>query len=244
MRQTFFHELQQLEKREKQEKKEKVELYLRNKSVALRDSLPLFSMILIVFFSVLLGMYAIYSFVNLTKIDDLADVHVSRGIRLAIRKFQGTSFSNSEKGIFNWMLYKDVENSFELAYPEEWAVEENEKHVFEIRKYNIQEGRNESLASIIYIDELENAQDLSLLSFVVEETGLSAEKLIKGKTANQKEFIRTGKIQDERNSEPPYSRVFWEKEGRIYCLKIMYYNQNNLEAENDLDKIISEFKIL
>ncbi|HBP01590.1 MAG TPA: hypothetical protein DD454_05275 [Candidatus Moranbacteria bacterium] len=241
MRQTFFHELKELEKREKEEKKERVELYLRSRSAALRDSLPLISIILIVIFSIGAAMYAVYLFVDLTRINDVANIHVTSNLKLAARNIQGNVFNDPEKGISNWMLHRDQQNGFEIAHPENWIMGSDSSHLFEIKKYNSQRSANESLAAIIHIDELENPQGLALVEFAAEESKFTASSL-KKETLGEKEIIRTGKRRDE--SGLAYSKIYWQREGKNYCLKVVYYNQNNKEAEKDLNKIVSELKIL
>ena len=241
MRQTFFHELKELEKREKEEKREKVELYLRSKSVAFRDSLPLVSIIIIILFSAVAGMYAIYLFVDLTRINDVANVHVTQNIKLAARTIQGNVFNDPEKGIKNWMLHRDLENGFEIAHPEDWIMGDSSNHLFEIKRYNSQRSANESLAAIIQLDKLENPRGLSLVEFAANESGLKADTLRREEVSG-KDLIRTGKRKEE--SGLAYSKIYWEREGNNYCLKVVYYNQNNREAENDLNKIVSELKIL
>lgn len=241
MRQTFFHELHELEKRDKQEKREKLEMYLRNKKIVLRDSLPWLSMAIIVFFSVVTATYAMYLFLDLTRVNDIANVHVTENLRLAVRTIQGNVFNAPEKGIHNWMLHHDGENGFEIAHPEDWIMGENSNHLFEIRKYNSQRSANESLSSIIYVDKLENPEGLSLEEFATKDTGLEKD-ILKAETINEKDFVRTGKRKED--SGLAYSKIYWQRDGKSYRINVVYYNQNNLDAEKDLNKILAELKIL
>lgn len=241
MRQTFFHELHELEKREKREKKEKIQLYLRKQGVTLRDFLSWFFISIAVFFSVVMAIYAMYLFIDVTKISDIADINVTKNIKLVARTIQGNTFNDPEAGVYNWILHRDLKNGFEIAHPEDWIAGKGSGHLFEIKKYNSQKSANESLAAIIYIDKLENANGLSLLELVTEETGLE-EDILKKETINGKDLVRTDKQKDA--SGLMYSKIFWQRDGNNYCLNVVYYNQNNLDAENDLKKILFELKIL
>jgi|GEM_PF-6451338 len=241
MRQTFFHELHELEKREKQEKREKVEMYLRNKKVVLRDSLPWLSITIIVFLSVVAATYAMYLFLDLTRVNDIANVHVTENLRLAIRTIQGNVFNDPEKGIHNWMLHRDSQNGFEIGHPQDWIMAESDEHLLEIRKYNSRRSVNESLAAIIYVDKLENPDKLSLVDFAAKDSVLNKD-VLKMQSVEGNELVRTGK--QKENSGLFYSKIYWQREGKNYRLNIVYYNQNNLGAESDLSKILDELKIL
>ncbi len=240
MKQSFLLELKELEKREKQEKKEKVELYVRSKSSIFRGFLIWIAMIIFALGSIGAVTYAMYLFVDLTKLNDIAGIHLASNIKLAARTIQGNVLNDPEKGINNWILHKDLENGFEIAHPENWIVGKGESHLYEIKKYNSQRSVNESLAAIIYVDKLENINNLSILDFASEETGFEKD-IFKKEMVSDREVFRTGK--QKESSGLSYSKIFWENNGNNYCLKVVYYNQSSKDIEKDLEKILSELKI-
>lgn len=224
------------------DEKEKIELYLRRTKYRFRRTLLLFVFgAFISIASVLIAVYATYVFIDVTRISDIANVHISKSVKLFFRTIGGGVFNNPQSGINNWMLHRDRENGFEIAHPEEWVTGEGEEHLLEIKKFNSRRSIDESLAAVIFVDKMENNDGLDLFNFAAVETGLPSE-ILKRFQISGKDAVRTGKQKD--SSGLSYSKIFWEKGGNNYCLKVVYYNQQSKDTEADLEKILANMKLL
>lgn len=244
MRQTFFHELEELEKQEKSEKEErkKIELYLRKdgRSRNARDFLPFFSVLVVVLLAGTVATYALYLFVNVSRIGNVANIHISNVLSLASRSIFGGVYNNPELGIKNWMIFESEQDGITMRYPESWKSAKKSSHLFEIRKYNSQASINESLAAALFLDKYANEKKTDMETFVSEKSGVE-KKLLTKQSRNGTDFFRTGKISDDLGR--PLGMIFWERKGRVYSLKVIYYNQKNQVGEQEFEKIFSVMEI-
>lgn len=240
MRQTFFHELEEVEKQEKREEKERVELFLRGKTWSFRNYLPFFLISFIGVFAAMVIVYALYLFINVSKIGNVADVHMTKMMELALRSVQGKIYNNPGLGIKNWMVFSDKKNGFEVRYPENWKLDESPNHLFQIKKYNSQASINESLAAAAFIDRWGFGSDADLEAFVLTNEKIGSNMLSR-KKINGNDIIKVEKIKDEHGLA--YCVAYWKGKEGIYSFKAIHYNQKNQVTNEEFDKILSVLKI-
>jgi hypothetical protein len=180
--------------------------------------------------------YALYSFVHVSRLSEVAGIHVTPSLKKATNELLSGE-NNSLAGYEDWLDYHN--DTFDFKYPSDWELK-NDADV-SIRKFNSKTyGYFDSLAVDINIKTLDNPDGLSLINYLNKnnlETGEKIEKVIGGKNV-----LRTGVF--EGSDGLVRRAVYWPMTGKILYLEAIFYNNNYKENFGDFEKIVQSVKIL
>jgi hypothetical protein len=191
--------------------------------------------------TVILVVYALYTFIHVSKMGNLSDVHLSETITHAVDEITG-KVDYSTPGYEGWMIYQD--GKIDFRYPPDWQMKK-EENIVVIRKFN-QKLYNyfESISISVVYGEISNVERLDLQEVLKKNkrgTGETAKEVeIGGKKA-----LRTGRI-----SKPEgilTDSVYWDLNGRILYMDFNYYSQDKTSLKDNgeaAEKILDSVKIL
>ncbi|EKE18891.1 MAG: hypothetical protein ACD_9C00205G0006 [uncultured bacterium] len=186
-------------------------------------------------------MYATYIFIEATGISNIAGVHVSKNIFLATKSAQGKLYSNEEKGIKDWIIYKDAAAGFVVKYPNDLEEGRTLDNELEFKKTNQSaSSRNQLLLFSIVVgeDTNENLNDIDFIKNKYPEWDGKLQRDILG----EKEGLRTGVF---KSASGIYKElVFWNMGKRRIYIESRCYSENMGEHTDIFNKVISEFNIL
>lgn len=194
----------------------------------------------LVLFLVLVTTYAVYLFMKATKLPEVAGIHLSKNISLQVKSMEGELYSNSEKGIENWVI-SDPENAgFQIKYPNDWEKQKTENGIL-LKTYNKQVGSMQSLAMSILAERKRNSGAKELQEM------LNQKGIKDWKTAWSDELSKEdGKVRTEllKGSDGLlHEFVFWKAGNDVVLLEGVFYNEKNAQLQKNFEDVVSEFKI-
>ena len=193
--------------------------------------------ILLVFFMVITVVFAVYQFLHVSGLTNLAGVHVTPAISAAANELvNGKEVPIS--GFEDWITCKN--NFFSLKHPVDWNMQIIDKETIELKKFN-STGRQgmESLAAILIAKAVQPSEKLSIKD-IVEEKGVKWNDNWKEKLLAGEKGIHTGQFKAINGIIKDL--VFWQIDGRVYSLEISYLSINNIDNQKIFEKIITQFK--
>lgn len=180
--------------------------------------------IMLVAVIVSLVVYLTWLIVRTSKINDMANIHITRGVK-----------DSSEKDL----LYENKEYGFRFSYSNAWEAVENGDHAVSLRKFNTKQFGLDSLAAAVFVDVYENYDNLSMEAFLEKnkpETSSRKEALL----LDGRDAIKEKSVNEEGNMT--WERVCWQDARRVTCIKGIYYNRNSSDLQRSYEKIISSFE--
>lgn len=194
----------------------------------------------LVAFMIVSIMYALYLFIHAIGISDVAGVHISKSLMLAVKNAKGELYSNEEKGIKDWLIYKDEKSGLVIKYPNDLLVGETSEKELEFKKMG-PGARNKPLLYALVINEDEVEDVLVSEEFMrnkYPEWNGEGEKSFYG----GKEGKRTGVFKSVNGIYKEI--VFWRIGNKLIYTESRYYLPNYKEEADMFNKIISEISII
>ncbi|EKD46916.1 MAG: hypothetical protein ACD_67C00018G0002 [uncultured bacterium] len=183
-------------------------------------------------------MYALYLFIHAMGISDIAGVHISKDLMLALKKAKGELYTNDAKGIKDWIIYKDDVSGLSIKYPNDLLVTKTVESELEFKKSGPSTAsRRQSLAYAFLVGENEVPENSLAEDFMrnkyPEWTGELKTDFYGGK-----EGSRTGVFKSASGIYKDI--VFWKVGNKTVYVESRYYSEKNGEYESIFDNIISE----
>ncbi|HCO99802.1 MAG: hypothetical protein US57_C0007G0031 [Candidatus Moranbacteria bacterium GW2011_GWC2_37_73] len=203
----------------------------------------LLTLISLVFFIVMGIGYAIYLFVDAMPSSNVSGVHITKSLVLAVDGLKGNLYSDSSRGIKDWIINTDETNGFEIKHPNDWEVQNNANSFFLLKKYTDIRSRNSSLASAIEVGSISLGESESCEAAAGKKS-IKWDPDWKEEMINGRMGVRTGKVKTAEGLIRDV--IFWknEEEGKIFYLEATYYTDKSTEFENIFKNVISEFRFL
>ena len=203
------------------------------------ENFIIFAIILLTILIVSAVTYSIYLFIDISKISNAADIHVTKNLLLASKEVRGKLYSKPENGINNWIIFADKGNRYEIKYPNDMLKQTDPScgHKLSLKKYN---PAGNSLSLAVYVDVQNVADDLSIRK-AMENDGIIWNDSWKQEEFGGRSGIRTGEIRDE--SGLIKDLVYWQFNGKIFTIEVNYFD-SIIENENIFNKIISELSFI
>ncbi|MFA6973271.1 MAG: hypothetical protein WC238_00835 [Parcubacteria group bacterium] len=187
-------------------------------------------------------LYAVYAFVHVTRISDLAGVHVTPAIRKATNSLmnEGGVEERMRKtpGYENWLVYHN--DLFAVMYLPDWEVKVDGGVVF--KKYNNRQiQRFDSLAMSVVFGTLENPDNLPLEQILKDNHRAVGKKPIYAEVAG-KGVLRTGKI--SLDSGLTAESVYWPLEQKVFYMEAVHFDKKTTDCEKDFQKMLDSVNFL
>jgi hypothetical protein len=204
--------------------------------------IPFLALFLIIIFLVGAITYALYVFVRISNLSNKANLHLSKNLVLAEKSIQGNLYSNEALGIKDWVIYRNESNHFEIKYPNDWEIVNDEQKLFSARLLNKQTKGQSSLAMNVSIGSIKIEDGSDFASTVKDnERELSSDRITEEQVWG-KNVLHAKKHQEESGFNG--DTYYIEMENEILYVRAQYYNANSIELEQLFQKIIEEFKII
>ncbi|KKQ52081.1 MAG: hypothetical protein US70_C0011G0033 [Parcubacteria group bacterium GW2011_GWD2_38_11] len=202
------------------------------------NCLSIWALVALVSFTVVGVIYAAYLLVGATGITNVAGVHITKNLILAAKSAQGKLYTNQEKGIKDWIIYKDENLGCSIKYPNDLLLARTSDDELEFKKNG--ENLNSKQRSLLY-------------AFVIRKKSIassqSGQDFIKNKYPEWdgkfetglyggKEGWRTGVFKSVNGIYKEV--VFWKLEEKAVYVESRYYLENNGEYVEMFKKMISE----
>jgi len=213
------------------------------------NRLSLFAMALVVF-AVVTGVgYATYLFIDATGIPDIAGVHITNSLSLAVSDLQGKLYTDESRGIKDWLIYTDKANGFELKHPNDWELQAGAKDgiFLFLKTYKKSEDKSSSLLMTVKVRGSDEASEGKSLRDIVMKEGFVWQDNWKKEEFGGRMATRTGKIKTTDGLLKDSIFLISAAGDKGFYLEATYYTDNYNDAkynEDVFNKVISEFKFL
>jgi hypothetical protein len=205
------------------------------------NSILIIFLISLTIFMVAALLYAMYIFVHVTGISNLAGVHVTPSIKQVASELTKSSEEKAAEqipGYENWLIYKN--DLFSVMYPQDWELKVN--GVVTLKRYNNKQyGRFDSLAATMIFGEFDNSKNLPVKEVLKENhrsLGISpVEKTVAGKKA----LVTDGVTLD---SGMTLGGIYWTLDKKVFYVETTYYDRQTEGLETDCQKVINSLKFL
>ena len=198
------------------------------------NSVVIFTLIALVFFTIGVVVYSVYVFIRVTHLSDLAGVHVTQSLQNAADYMEGKAPAGNTH---NPTTYKG--DIFEFQYPDSLEFKKD-SGIVTLKEYNKSDPNNfNSLAMLVTTGEIDNPKNLpinNLLDSNNRSVPVSAKEIVVGGRST----LRTGKIR--LSNGPITDTIYWKLNGKVVYCSATYYDQNTTNLEIDFQNIISSFK--
>ncbi|EKE25114.1 MAG: hypothetical protein ACD_5C00289G0003 [uncultured bacterium] len=208
------------------------------------DNFMAIAIIFFIVFIVAVVTFSAYLLIDITKVSNLSNVHVTKNIKMAANDAKGNLYSDPQKGIKNWIVYADRQNGFEIKYPNEYEFERSnseEGRIITLKRKNASHQGTDSLSCAVYVD-VKRTSDSASLKEELERMGILWKDEWKQEDIGGRSGIRTGNIKDSEGRER--EMVIWQFGGKIFSLQEYHFNEDSARESETFKKIISEFKFL
>lgn len=199
----------------------------------------------IIFFVILIVAavtFSAYLFIDISRVSNIANVHVTKNLKMAANEAKGNLYTNTEKGIENWIVYADRQNGFEIKYPNEYKFAKNENdNLLSLKKSNITPQGSNSLSSAIYV-KVKDATDGTSIREEIEKMGITWDEKWTQKEIGGRPGISTGEVIDKDGMEREL--IIWQFGGKIFSLEEYHFNEDSRKDSELFNKIVSEFRFL
>lgn len=222
-------------------RKYKVEECSVSDEACVSGTVGIFAAASLVFFMVVTIVYALYVFVHVSGISDIAGVHVTGSLKSAAGEIIYGKTEDAA-GYEGWLTYgNDV---FQLKYPNDWTVQEmnDGKNIVSLKKYNNTGKKGaDSLSETIFVSASQVPDNLSMKD-ILNEKGIAWNDAWKQEMIGGKPGIHTGEI--TADSGIVKDMIFWKFNDKLYSIEGDYLNANISDSENIFKKIIAQFKFI
>ncbi|NTW26748.1 MAG: hypothetical protein HGA36_00230 [Candidatus Moranbacteria bacterium] len=205
------------------------------------SQLSILAMASLVFVLVVGISYAMYLLVDAMGISNASGIHVTKNMMLAVEGAKGNLYSNTEKNIKDWIVYKNEFDGYEIKYPNDLESNKNASGAFELKK-TIPGGdpKQSSLLYTFMFSRIDEDVSVNVETFMQkrypEWTGTAKRDVFGGK-----EGLRTGVFKSVSGIYKDV--VCWKNESKVLCLESKYYLENNADYVSIFDKVIAEVDI-
>lgn len=185
-----------------------------------------------------------YLLIDITHVSNLSNIHITKNLLMAANNAKGDLYSNSEKGIKDWIIYTDKQNGFEIKYPSEYKFEkinEGDGRLLSLKASNKTPQGIDSLSTAIYVSLKDSENNISLKD-EIEKRGISWDDKWQQQEIGGRPGIRTGPVVDLDGMEREL--VFWQFGGKIFSLEEYHFNEDSRKEDDIFNKIVSEFNFL
>lgn len=204
------------------------------------NRLSITATIALVVFMVVSIMYALYLFIQAAGISDIAGVHISKSLVLAVKNVKGELYTNEEKGIKDWFIHKDEKSGLVIKYPNDFLIGETTGKELEFKRMGAG-SRNKPLAYALVVGEVEVGENSMSEEFMRDKypewNGEGKKSFYGGK-----EGLKTGVFKSVNGIYKEL--VYWRIGNKIIYTESRYYMPNHTEDEEMFNKIISEINII
>lgn len=185
--------------------------------------------------------YATYLFIDATKIPDIAGIHITKNIMLAVESIKGNLYTNEEKGIKDWIVRKDEALGLTMKYPNDLVVEKTVDGELEFKKAGLNaNSKNQSLVYAFLIGEKSSSENSNVGEFIKNKYPEWNGKLGAGFFGG-KEGFRTGMFKSESGIFKDI--ICWKMGDKFVYAESRYYLEKNNEYAGLFDKVISEINV-
>lgn len=207
-------------------------------------NLMVLAIIIFIVFIVAAVTFSAYLLIDITKVSNLSNIHVTKSLKMAANNAKGNLYNNPEKGIHDWIIYTDRQNGFEVKYPADYVLEKSKNEsgrVLTLKKSNNTPQGSNSLSSAIYVN-IKNNADNSTLKSEIEAMNIKWNEEWSQKVIGGRYGIRTGRVTDGSGMEREV--VLWQFGGKIFTLEEYHFNEDSKKDMELFEKIVSEFRFL
>lgn len=208
------------------------------------DNFMTVAIMLFILFIVAAVTFSAYLLIDITKVSNLSNIHVTKNMKLAASDVTGNLFSDPAKGIKDWIVYADKQSGFEIKYPSEYEFVKNygdDGRMITLKKSNPNQRGTDSLSSAIYVD-MRQANDSASLKNEVEKMGIVWNDAWVQEEIGGRPGIRTGVIKDLAGMDREL--VIWQFGGKIFSLQEYHFNEDSSKEREVFKKIVTEFRFL
>ncbi|HCP08994.1 MAG TPA: hypothetical protein DIT25_04320 [Candidatus Moranbacteria bacterium] len=197
-------------------------------------------LIFLTFAIVAIMLYAIYLFVHVTRISDMAGVHVTpvfkKAANLANSHGVSKEFAERGAGYGDWILFKN--NKFSLMYPEGWDIKESDG--ITLRQFNSRDKNAfDSLSMAMSFGELKNPDRLALKE-ALQENGRNVSEAMREEEIRGKKTYSSNNIILENGLHA--RGIYWVFDDRIFFAETVKYNKESDHPEETCEKIIDSIR--
>lgn len=207
------------------------------------DSFMAVAIMFFIVFIVAAVTFSAYLLIDITKVSNLSNIHVTKNLKMAASGAQGNLYSDATKGIKDWIVYEDKQNGFEIKYPSDYKFEKSSDtgHLITLKKSNGSIQGSDSLSSAIYID-VKQAGDNSSLKDELANMGVTWNEKWTQEEIGGRPGIRTGEVRDLDGMEKEI--IVWQFGGKIFSLQEYHFNEDAAKDSEIFRKMILEFKFI
>jgi hypothetical protein len=198
--------------------------------------------IALTFFMVVALLYAMYIFVHVTHISDLAGVHITPSVKQVASELTKSSEEKAQEqipGYENWLVYKN--DFFSIMYPQDWELKVN--GTVTLKRYNSKQfgGRFDSLATAMVFGEFENPNNLSIKDVLKLNHRTVGIKPVESEIAGKKALVTDGIT---LASGLTMDGIYWALDKKVFYVETTYYDKQTGGLEGDCQKVVDSLKFV
>lgn len=231
----------------KRENREENRIFRRDQELKKRKKNYCSNSVLIIFlisltiFMVVAVLYAMYIFVHVTGISNLAGVHVTPSIKQVASDLTKSSEERAAEqipGYENWLIYKN--DTFSIMYPPDWELKVN--GVVTLKRYNNKQyGRFDSLAAVMTFGEFDNSKSLSVENVLKENHRTVSKDAVEKVLVGKKALVTQGIKLDNGLT---LDGIYWNLNGKIFYAETTYYDKQIEGLKADCQKAINSLRFI